>query len=76
MGMFDTVEVQCPHCEFINEVQSKAGECNLYTYAVGQAVPDNIAEDLHGTGMLCGACGIQYLLMIQIQATCLIEGCK
>lgn len=29
MGMFDTVIVTCPLCGADNEVQSKAGECNL-----------------------------------------------
>ncbi len=32
MGCYDTVLVECPHCTFVNNLQSKSGRCRLETF--------------------------------------------
>ena len=60
MGCFDTVYMQCPKCDKRNEVQTKAGECNLKIYSY-QQVPLAIAEDIVDTKITC-KCGIEFKL--------------
>lgn len=58
MGMFDSVYVPCPDCKTLTEFQSKAGECDLSSYNLGN-VPGVILSDLinRPTGEKCPACG-------------------
>jgi len=37
MGCFDTVLIDCPHCNFRNEHQTKAGDCRLLDYKLDEA---------------------------------------
>jgi len=64
VGMFDSVNVKCPHCGEYNELQSKAGDCILNTY-LEYEVPCNIAMDLEGTEW-CQSCGEQYSIETEI----------
>jgi hypothetical protein len=45
MGMFDTVWVTCPECQYDNGLQTKGGECLLYNYPAYK-VPFNAAKSL------------------------------
>lgn len=63
MGMFDSVNVECPSCKHPVEFQSKAGECSLIEY--GQhSVPLGIAEDLDGEHKCCQNCGTELVIEI------------
>lgn len=63
MGMFDSVNAECPSCKYPVEFQSKAGECLLIDY--GQhSVPLGIAEDLDGEYARCLNCGAEVIIEI------------
>lgn len=47
MGMFDEINIICPYCEKTNELQSKAGKCDLKIYSIDD-LPMAIGEDLLG----------------------------
>lgn len=55
MGMFDSINVTCPHCGSIFEAQSKAGDCLLYVYTLDTAPPEILA-DLFKYGDNCCTC--------------------
>lgn len=55
MGMFDSVNVNCPKCQKIVEFQSKAGNCFLSQFS-SHSVPPEIARSLDGTTEIC-KCG-------------------
>lgn len=55
MGMFDTVQVDCPNCGHELDFQSKAGPCILATYTPNN-VPIEIALDLHEEYKWCPKC--------------------
>lgn len=64
MGMFDTVRFKCPNCGEFVEYQSKAGRCMLNLYDE-DAVPPEIARDLHGDIDDCYHCGQEMVLKVQ-----------
>lgn len=70
MGCFNTIELTCPGCGCITEAQSKAGSCQLNTYALEDAplieVAD-IAEQSKDGGLSCDHC--HALLTIHIHST-------
>lgn len=47
MGLFDTVYINCPYCQEIQEHQTKSGDCMLRTYTIGSA-PFHILESVQG----------------------------
>ena len=49
MGMYDSVEVICPHCHESTRLQSKAGNCMLETYRLDNA-PLSVLGDLADGG--------------------------
>lgn len=55
MGLFDTVLVDCPKCQHRNEIQTKAGACDLRTYRLAKTPPD-IAGSLAGETVRCDGC--------------------
>ena len=55
MGIYDSVQVNCPHCNGQNEIQSKHGECELRTFHQ-DAVPVAIAGWLHNATQRCEEC--------------------
>lgn len=59
MGMFDSVYVNCPECNTQNEIQSKAGDCDLKRYHF-TSVPAVIAEDISGEVVKCYACNTRF----------------
>ena len=54
MGMFDTVEFECPRCGTAISVQSKAGECALMSIDP-MVTPLSIAGDLIGETVHCAS---------------------
>lgn len=63
MGMFDTVYVRC-ECGDRAEIQSKAGECQLYDYQAQEGVPTEIARDIRGQTARCRGCGAEYEMRV------------
>lgn len=59
MGCYDTVNIQCPHCDQINKIQVKTGPCRLKTYAAN-AVPVDVAAGLVGYTFGCKHCATQF----------------
>ncbi len=55
MGLFDEVCTQCPHCGADMDWQSKAGECVMRRYSLGDC-PTEIGRDLKDTLMECDNC--------------------
>jgi len=56
MGMFDEIEIKCPHCGKITIEQSKASHCLLDRYNLENA-PTSILEELEQCGTNCQHCG-------------------
>lgn len=59
MGMFDTVVTSCPVCGAHNEIQTKAGDCELKVYSLS-GVPVDIAKSLDGQTVFCIHCTYDY----------------
>ena len=53
--MFDRVWVPCVHCGNMLEFQSKAGDCTLADYKLGEA-PEAIKADIIGDIEICEKC--------------------
>lgn len=68
MGMFDSVDVQCPKCESMIEFQSKAGECLLNNYSLYNAPPE-VLEDISRDIEVCPNCksavGIKLIMVVR-----------
>ena len=74
MGMFDTVQLECPHCRLLSDHQSKAGACTLSYYTL-EAAPLEILADLaydsNQGDLYCGRCSgglevkVQYMARVQ-----------
>lgn len=60
MGMFDTVNIRCPHCDQITDVQTKSGPCNLDTFPAND-VPVQVASSALGLDH-CRHCGKEFLV--------------
>ena len=59
MGMFDSVICRCPKCGGELEFQSKAGECVLDRFGIGN-VPANVAQDIEVDIESCKTCHARY----------------
>ncbi len=70
MGMFDSLIVQCPHCNNNVEFQSKAGECCLTDYNINDC-PPNILGDLNDQFEYCKNCG--KIVFIRVETIARIE---
>jgi len=60
--MFDTVVAWCPKCGAHNEIQSKAGDCELNVYSLS-GVPVDIAKSLDGIEVNCQRCAHVYTIV-------------
>ena len=68
MGMFDWFRYGCPHCGTVISTQSKAGECSLCDYDIGN-VPPNVAGDLHNETNYCESCKKPSTIIVQTMVT-------
>lgn len=59
MGSYDTVNLQCPHCDQINKLQVKTGPCSLKIYT-STAVPVDVASGVVGYTFTCDECGTNF----------------
>ena len=77
MGMFDTVRIECPLCKYVNEFQSKIGECTLETYDIDNA-PLLLIADLNDDGkkdrLLCSQCYAKIEVAVQFMVTVKVKG--
>lgn len=71
MGMFDSVYVQCPHCDEEIELQTKNGECTLGKYYLYNA-PADVLLGIEGRNR-CEKCGMPFHVMLQIVTRAWIE---
>ena len=55
MGMFDSIFVRCPVCDWPFEVQSKSGDCRMSVYGA-DLVPRSAARGIVGTAVECPEC--------------------
>lgn len=64
MGMFDTVFLDCPKCKTRQEVQTKAGPCELREYDIYGA-PASILGDLtNRSPITCAQCKHEIFIVI------------
>lgn len=56
MGLFDSVDIECPVCGKTIEFQSKAGDCDMTIYSLDDA-PDSILFDIMNDPIYHMACG-------------------
>ena len=71
MGMFDSVYVQCPHCEEEVEIQTKHGECILGQYYLYNA-PADVLIGVEGRHH-CDECGMPFSVKTQIVTRAWVE---
>jgi len=68
MGMFDEIEVECPHCKELHIEQTKLGGCSLMTYTLGSCPPHilgGLLEDQdNGFPIHCEHCNEEILLKV------------
>lgn len=56
MGMFDSLFIECPHCKYENELQTKNGPCELEQYRIQDKLPSYILETFDGSVDKCHSC--------------------
>lgn len=61
MGLYDTLNIDCPRCGNPVEFQSKAGPCEMRSYHL-HYVPVVVAHDLNGKVEQCRGCD-QYVVV-------------
>ena len=55
MGMFDTLNLKCPYCKHINQIQTKVGDCMLNNYnltIISKNYPTSIGGEMNCNKML------------------------
>lgn len=68
MGMFDYVNLKCPHCGATYTTQSKGGDCNLDTYDLHDAPADVIIDINRYRPFTCEECGGIFKVELVVQA--------
>lgn len=56
MGMFDTVQVNCPRCGKEADFQSKSGDCTLRNYLLAEAPLNVLADVNRHSPAICQGC--------------------
>jgi hypothetical protein len=62
MGCFNSVKIACPKCGKVNELQSKAGSCEMEVFDP-RLVPPAEAVDLDGTTCDCSHCDCSFTVV-------------
>ena len=67
MGMFDSVYVNCPKCNYQTEIQSKNGDCTLDKYNINniEEIPESILEDMANKVHTCDECNENFTIEIK-----------
>lgn len=65
MGMYDSLNVDCPKCGKELEFQSKSGACALYNYEKDNLPPD-VAIGMNGDVVRCQFCKKRIQLICEI----------
>jgi NMD protein affecting ribosome stability and mRNA decay len=67
MGMFDTVNVDCPSCGEKESLgfQSKSGECTLADYTMRDA-PDDVLSGLQNYPVRCKNCNKSFSPVVRV----------
>ena len=60
MGLFAIVKVPCPHCDFVNELQSKSSEDYFLDEHTYENCPDEIMYGVVNKIYKCDYCGKYY----------------
>lgn len=62
MGMYDTLDWQCPKCGAHNQDQTKDGPCAMLSTTIGPKVPWDRVELWRNTVVECYNCDQQYVV--------------
>lgn len=67
MGMFDSVYVNCPKCNYQTEIQSKNGDCTLDKYNINniEEIPESILEDILNREHSCKKCNGNFVIEVK-----------
>ena len=68
MGMFDYVNLKCPHCGATYATQSKGGDCTLATYDLHDAPSDVVLDVNRHAPFTCEECGAMFEVGIRVWA--------
>ena len=60
MGLYDSIMVPCPKCEYRNEFQTKSGPCELNTYQIEDAPDDAMLDVNRHAPIKCHVCDTMY----------------
>lgn len=69
MGMFDTVDVPCPHCGTVKSFQSKGGACLLRNYNLHDAPADVLSDINRHAPYQCEKCGTSFAVQVKTIAS-------
>lgn len=69
MGMFDSVNVECPKCKTLLEFQSKSGDCLLDTYTLDTCPIDVLIDVNRHAPIECPNCKSKVQIDFDIQVT-------
>jgi DNA-directed RNA polymerase subunit RPC12/RpoP len=73
MGMFDSVYLECPGCGHKQEVQSKAGPCEMMIYTKDNA-PAEVLLDVSREIVTCEECGEKYKIVFEYRTKVVHSG--
>ncbi len=72
MGMFDTINLICPHCGSPTGIQTKSGICQLNVWWLDDA-PLNAVRGIQGQSE-CKGCGQKFHVGLQTVAHAMVGG--
>jgi uncharacterized Zn finger protein len=68
MGMYDSVNLNCPNCGADYEAQSKGGDCSLSCYNLNEAPADVLSDVNRHAPFECEECGCVFKVELKIFA--------
>ena len=66
MGMFDSIEINCPNCKARIEFCTKVGDRKLDWYTLDNA-PVELIKDMEGEIFICGNCDYWFTFVVEIK---------
>ena len=73
MGMFDSVNVNCPSCGFEALFQSKGGDCILRNYTLKNVTEDVLSDVNRHSPCTCRKCGTKFAVDIENRISIKVE---